>query len=92
VETLPYAEPVNVAKKRLSDKVDASYIAHTSEFSAGYASLSFDRKVVDITVSGRKVLKDTNNSLEDFVMLQCKLDPWDYEKLELYMDNSELLP
>ncbi len=92
VETLPYAEPINVAKKRLSDKIDASYVAHTSGFSAGYASLSFDRKVADITGAGRKVLKDTNNSLEDFVMLQYKLDPWDYEKSELYTNNLELLP
>lgn len=94
VETLTYANVKNNqidAKKRLSNAVDASYVALDETYQAGNNQVSFDRKVIGITDSGRKVLKDTNNSTEDFVMLVDKLYIRDYTKEELYVDNTELL-
>lgn len=88
-DTLVPGNPVNTAKKRLSNKIDATYIALPT--SGNYQGISFDRKVIGITDTGRKVLKDTNNSVEDFVPLRYNATTRDYDKAELYVDNPELL-
>ncbi|MNI69442.1 hypothetical protein D3C73_1251880 [compost metagenome] len=64
VETQPYSAASRVPKK-LGASLDAGY---TFVPAGAYSSQSVIRKT-EATVNGRKVLKDTNNSLEDFDFL-----------------------
>lgn len=48
--------------KRLDASLDAGYVSNEKSFSA----LAIRRKVDSVYVDGRKMLKDTNNSTEDF--------------------------
>jgi len=70
----------NISLKRLQNFIDAgySYINATS----GYINQSVERKVSHV-VDGRIVLKDTNNSIQDFVVIN-KPTPRKYDHQELH--------
>lgn len=63
VECLAYKDVLDLSKRRLPEAVDATYI--TLSISAGRNNECVERKVLRF-VDGRAILKDTNNSLEDF--------------------------
>ncbi|MDD4638662.1 MAG: DUF4876 domain-containing protein [Bacteroidales bacterium] len=76
-----------IIMKRLPLLLDASY---TSAY-ASYIGASVERGVSYITSDGRKILKDTNNSFADFVLVSPRedgtsdhLDPYSNDKPELY--------
>jgi hypothetical protein len=70
----------NISLKRLQNFIDAgySYINATG----GYINQSIERKVSHI-VDGRIVLKDTNNSIQDFVVINGPT-PRKYDHQELH--------
>lgn len=70
----------NISLKRLQNFIDAGfcYINATS----GYVNESVERKVSRV-VDGRIILKDTNNSIEDFVVIKGPT-PRNYDHPELY--------
>lgn len=66
VET-QYFNPSSPRPKMLPSDIDASAIATA----AAYNSTSIIRKTKTETPTGRKILKDTNNSSEDFVVVRA---------------------
>ncbi|MBO6144270.1 MAG: DUF4876 domain-containing protein [Prevotella sp.] len=65
----------NINTKRLFDIIDAGYTFENAP--AGRTGERLVRKTASVTADGRKVLQDTNNSLNDFV-INSTLDPRAY--------------
>ena len=66
----------DINTKRLFDYMDASYTYCSSV--SGYSGEIVCRKTATVTVDGRKVLQDTNNSLNDFTT-STTLNPREYQ-------------
>ncbi len=84
VECLKYnATQIDLSKKRFPEEIDATYVTLTT--SSGRNNQAVERRV-ERWEAGRAILKDTNNSIDDFVTTSNP-ESRNYSKPELQPQN-----